>query len=103
MPQSFAILTLQWDVPIPLARSWWAALASSEWTVPCTWRQQILLFDASGLGDLDHFLHQVCGPQNLVAVLEALTQERRLSREHATTIEECLLARADHTGAWRTT
>jgi hypothetical protein len=46
-------------------------------------------------------MRELMTPEHLVGVIEALVEQQLLLRRDAGQIEEAILRRVDHTGAWR--
>jgi hypothetical protein len=61
----------------------------------------VILFDAAPVAEAYHLVYGVCAPQAVIAVLEALVDERQLPRSQATAIEEVVLRNVDREGEWR--
>jgi len=81
-PEVFRMLMDTWAVPPDLAAIWWHALVGTRWSGPTSWRQQVELYRSCRL-----FLCQVSGPQVVMAMLEDLHKEGRLSRRQTSAIE----------------
>jgi hypothetical protein len=90
-----------WQLPPPLARQWWSALRTSHYARPRALRQLLLTFDAVPTADVEHLIHQVCAPRQLMAVLEDLVHEQRLRRAQASRIEHYILVWVNKDGHWR--
>ena len=88
------------DVPDRLQRAWWSALNSSRWSLPCEWRHKLMLYHQTKLIAPKRLLHEVCSPAETVKVLEHLVQERRLTRQQATQLEERILYYVNKKGGW---
>ena len=88
------------------AQTWWTALTQAQWSEARSWRQALQYFDARPVGPtakLDAvlpFLRQTSPPARVVRVLEALVQEKRLSRGEASAIEEQVLRCVNCRGEW---
>jgi hypothetical protein len=83
--------------PRELAERSWQSLMTSRWSAATALRQWVL---AQPYVNIDHF-RQTYGPQRLIAILEALVQERRLLRHQATALEEYIFAALAPDGEWR--
>jgi hypothetical protein len=100
-PPLFALLTSHWGLREALTRRWWFALVRSQWAIPLAWRRRVELYERDRHWAAVH-LEQVIGtPAEIIAVLEALTQEGQLRRRQTTHIEEAILNHSTRTGAWR--
>ena len=88
------------------ARTWWSALSTARWSVPRTWTLDLVYFDQqprSRTATLDAvlpFLRTTSPPARVVQVLEALVQERLLTRQEANGILERVLACVTSRGEW---
>ena len=88
------------------AQTWWTALTKAQWSVPRSWLADVRYFDQqhrSRTAQLDGvvpFLRTTSPPSRVMAVLEALVQEQRLTRPEASTIQARVLAFVDARGAW---
>jgi hypothetical protein len=100
IPAVFWRFAAYWRLPAALTRLWWQALSQSRYTQPQALRQAGLLWEGTSLADPAAVVHQTCAPVEVVAVLEALVHEGRLSRQRATQVEEHLLARVTREGHW---
>jgi hypothetical protein len=94
-----------WGLSERQTRQTWAALSRARWTVAASWRLALCHFEgqAPALRSPErvlHFLAVNVRPQTVLGVLEALIQERLLSRAEGSAIEECLLTRVGATGDW---
>lgn len=83
---------------------WWAALQKSRWSHAQAFREALASCD--GLANaldayaVDQFLDQHARPAHLVALLEALHQERLLSRRESSRLECQVLTHVDARGEW---
>jgi hypothetical protein len=99
-PQGFTILQEElWRLSEGDQRAFWAALCRSRWWRPRAFRQALILVGAVRI--TEGALGRLCAPDVVVATLEALVEERQLSRAKATRIEETMLASVQATGHWR--
>jgi hypothetical protein len=92
------------------AHTWWRALAAARWSVAVEWRRALLYCDQRlatappGLEAVDGavaFIGTVASPAQTLAVLEALVQEQRLSRQDARGMEDKILVQTDQHGCWK--
>jgi hypothetical protein len=90
-----------WRVPPALAKAWWRGLSRSQDRVPRTWLHDLTVFGGTHLGTLEHFLCQTCPPSRIMAVLEALAAEGRLTRVQASRIEDVVLTYVTRAGQWK--
>ena len=77
---------------------WWALARAQPWR-PVTLRQQLALVGSVRL--TDDCLARLCQPAVVLAALEALVQEGRLSRSQCTQIEDTILCSVQANGRWR--
>ena len=105
-PPMYRTLVQYAGVDAALAQAWWTALEHARWSVPRTWKLDVVFFSQhhrSRTAELDGvlpFLRQTSPPGRVVQVLEALVQERLLARPEASAIEEKMLQCVDHEGRW---
>jgi len=99
-----------WGLSEAQAKTWWHALSKAKWSVARQWRQQVVLFDQGiapalatpqAVDAVARFLDTTASPARVVAVLEALAQERLLSRRDSTGIEEKMLMQVTSEGRWK--
>ena len=101
IPPVFWQFARYWRLPERLTRLWWQALSQSRYSQPQALRQAWLLWDGAPIADPTSVVQRTCAPAEVVAVLEALVHEGRLTRQLATQMEEVLLARATREGTWQ--
>jgi hypothetical protein len=88
-----------WCLPESEARTLRMALAQSTRTRPQAMRQHFAL---AGFTHISHrFWQDFCAPATVMACIEDLCAERRLSRQRATKIEEVLRRHVICHGVWR--
>ena len=89
----------------PQAHTWWTALSAARWSVPRTWKLDVVFFSQqprSRTATLDGvlpFLREK-PPPRVIAVVEHLVQEGLLPRHEASAIEEGVLRCVNRQGAW---
>jgi hypothetical protein len=91
-----ALCCEEWGCPRDLAERSWQTLMTSRWSAATALRQWVL---AQPFVDVAHVRRRY-PPHELVGVLEALVQERRLPRREATTLEDHLLTAVAADGDW---
>jgi hypothetical protein len=104
VPQIWQLLMGYFELEVPLSRAWWTGLERSTWSETRAFYHMLRLFDARPGTDIDQvmtFVQELTTPQTIVDVLEALVQERLLSRRKAIALEEAVLARVDREGRWQ--
>jgi hypothetical protein len=88
------------------ASTWRTALRAAQSPEVQRWGRDVLAFDLAPPHGSDKFalvvpfFRQVSPPARVVAVLEALVEERLLTRAEATAIEEQVFQCIDAQGAW---
>jgi hypothetical protein len=103
-PAVWSFMCLDW---LGLAWSqsvgWWGALSRAQSPRAVMLRSALLYQDALGetSAALDHLVRHTLNPHGLVATLEDLICEGRLSRAQATLLEEAILRQTASTGAWK--
>jgi hypothetical protein len=97
------MLPLVWEatcdylcVPLPLAVQWWRAVKYAHGTAAVDLKQKVLWASNDARVRI-----RTSTPQELVAVVESLVEEKRLPWHSAQTIIEAILHRTDKDGAWR--
>ena len=107
MPPLFKTLVQVLALADTMAATWWRSVWSSQWSNTIEWRRAMLHFDLHTVPHqgLDAVLPawegELLRPKRLIAILEDLVAERRLSRTAASTISEAVLVRLDAQGRWR--
>ena len=97
---NFLIFARYWRLNAPQAKRLWAALAGSQSPRPSAWRYQILAFRGTGPGSADDIMETVSRPATMIAVLEDLIAEGRLTTREGHEFEEYLLQRTTKDGRW---
>jgi hypothetical protein len=79
LPIAWEILTRYLRVPPELSTTTWKAMTRSHWSRPTGLRRTIQLFGSIRM-DSNKFLENSCAPSELMAAIEDLVTEQRLSR-----------------------
>jgi hypothetical protein len=88
------------------ASTWRTALSAAQSPVAQRWGRDVVAFDLDPPHGQEKFalvvpfFRQVSPPARVVAVLESLVEEQRLSRREATQIEERVFQCIDAQGEW---
>ena len=99
-PTFWVLTTRALAMPEALAALWWRALTRATWSESVALRQIMLVSrNMNGLYDPDGPVT----PRPLIACLEALVGERRLSRQDANRCMEYVLAQTGRDGQWAAT
>jgi len=101
IPTVFWQFAAYWHLPAALTRAWWQALSQSRYAQPTALRQAWLLWEGAPIADPASLVHGTGAPAEVIAAVEALVHEGRLSRLLASQVEECLLARVTREGTWQ--
>lgn len=82
----------------------WKALMSARWSQACELKRLLVYYNQLGANEArsQHVLETLCTPQHVLGILEALVQEKRLTRSTASQIEDALLRQVDARGQWQT-
>jgi len=103
-PKIFAIFTEFWRLEPRMARGFWQALTEATWSRATSLRQSLLLYEAQGgqhhPDSGRHLMHQVCGPQQVMTIVEELHRERLLTRHEASRLQEQILTTIGPQGLW---
>jgi hypothetical protein len=83
-------------IPQPLAVQWWRAVKYAHGPAAVDLKQKVLWASTDARVRI-----RTSTPQELVAVVESLVEEKRLPWPSAQTIIEKVLARTDKEGQWR--
>lgn len=99
-PESWDIVARDlWCLPENEARAFWQALSHSTRARSQAMRHR---FSLAGFTHISQrFWQDFCAPAVVMAVLEELHQERRLTRARTSRIEEHLLRHVTRHGVWR--
>lgn len=99
-PPSWQIVVRDlWCLPESDANAFWHALSQSTYSRPMAMRQRFALAGYAHI--TTRFWQDFCSPPAVMAVLEALAHEGRLSRHRASRIEASLLREVNQHGQWR--
>ena len=88
-----------WGLDAKTTCRFWGAVTAARWSEVAEWRRQVALSDH--LPNRRLVAETLLTPGKLVQIFEVLTQEKKLTRRLATTLEEAVLAQVDAQGAWR--
>jgi hypothetical protein len=100
-PPLLQVLTEAWGLA-PVERSaLWKALCHACWTDTVALREQLIAFTPTDREAAHAFLATVFTPAAVVTCLERLVQEKVLTRQLATRIEERLLHQTGADGQWQ--
>jgi hypothetical protein len=69
----------------------WRALCQARWSASAQFREELIAFYPTTDDATRTFLHEACSPARLMQVLESLVQERYLTRQTASRIENRIL------------
>jgi hypothetical protein len=98
-PDAWGIIARDlWCLPESESKVFWLALEHAHRSRPVAMRQRFALAGYTHISN--RFWQNFCTPPVVMAVLEELCREGRLSRQRATKIEEVLLRHVDN-GSWR--
>ena len=99
-PESWNIVARDlWCLVESEARTLWLAVEHAHRSRPVAMRQWFALAGFTHISK--RFWADFCAPAVVLAVLEELCCEGRVSRQRATKIEEVLLRHVDRHGSWR--
>jgi hypothetical protein len=93
------VVTDLWCLPESEANYFWYSLIHTGYSRPVSMRQRFALAGVVHISNT--FWGELCRPHTVIACLEALVHEKRLTRQRASRIEECLLREVDQHGNWR--
>ena len=103
-PKIFAIFTDFWRLEPRMARGFRQALTEATWSRAVSLRQCLELYEArAGTHHPSagtHLMHQVCGPQQVITIIEELHTEQLLTRQEASRLEEQILTTIGPAGLW---
>jgi hypothetical protein len=107
-PRLWTVMVTGWcPLPAALAWTWWRAIERATWSASVAWREAFLTFARRREMEFVErdlvctFFMRHCTPADLIALLEALIQERVLVARDGHRIEDALLALADKDGQWK--
>jgi hypothetical protein len=104
MPALLVCLARCCGMDVGLMRALWWALAHAEGETAVQFRERLLVFESRPIVTqeaTEHFWDTHMQPQQLVALIEALVAEGRLTRGAATTLEDQLLQHVLADGRWQ--
>jgi hypothetical protein len=80
----------------------WKALKQSETPAVADWRLRLLLYDESKVykHQAREVIHHLASPRIVIDAIEWLYDESLLSRQTASTLQDCILQATDKFGNW---
>jgi hypothetical protein len=105
-PRLWGWLWAEW-CPLPASLAWvlWRAVLKAQWSTATQWREQFLAFEKPDRvlsRDLvEAFLAEHASPQQMMALVEQLMEERRLLKRDGRQVQDRLLAHVDRHGEWK--
>jgi hypothetical protein len=103
-PKIFTIFTDFWQLDGRMAKGFWQALTQAQWSRAVSLRQCLELFEGRAGSHhpsaVHHLMHEVCGPKEVIIVLEELHSEGLFTRRECTTLQDTILSSVGPTGGW---
>ena len=103
-PRLWRCFTGHFGLDEAAARRWWQAVCVGQGAVPVAWcRAMLACADIESLRPegVRAFLMMQVPPGEIIALIEALVSEEKLSRRRASALEQRVLDKVQATGAWK--
>jgi hypothetical protein len=104
-PRFWRTLCRYWNVDDQQQQQTWQAIATAQGSVPKAWYDAVWEFEAQPRQptpeDVEAFLLTSTPPAKVIAVLEALADEGKLTRQEVSALEEHVFQMILPSGEWR--